>query len=66
MSKLRVPFQDLLYAAMGLVSFAYFVTHKQVFVASIALLFTVLYVVKSVRLNKRRAAELEDEGAEQE
>ena len=62
MPKLRDLTQDLLYPTMGLVSFAYFTTHQHVFIGLIALLLTILYVVKSTRLRKQRAAELQEKG----
>lgn len=56
--------QDLGYPLMGLVSFAYLVTHDQVFIGLIALFLTALFVVKSIRLRKHRAAELQGEREE--
>ena len=64
MSKIRELTQDLLYPLMGMVSFAYFTTHEHVFIGLIALLLTILYVVKSTRLRRHRAAELRGEETE--
>jgi hypothetical protein len=64
MSRIRELTQDLLYPAMGLVSFAYLVTHQHVFLGLIALLLTALFVVKSIRLRRRQAAELQGDKTE--
>jgi hypothetical protein len=64
MSRIRELIRDLFYPAIGLVSFAYLVTHEHTFLGLIALLLTVLFVVKSIRLRKRQAAEVQGDETE--
>lgn len=64
MPKIRHLTQDLVYPLMGLVSFGYLATHGQALLGTVALVLTVLYVVKSARLRKRGAAERENNEAD--